>query len=99
MFSILSEAEKLGWSVTTGAVKCSPDFVRPITSEPELRQQLPVELHRPVKIFYSQVNVIKSAAFHARDLRLGCEIIKSRSPSVPTGLVRSFFVIGGVAVI
>jgi hypothetical protein len=64
MLSIFSEAEKLRQLVFADWVKRPPRLVRPIAGKPKLGQKLLVKSHRPLKILYSQINVIQPSGFH-----------------------------------
>src|SRR5437899_9547599 len=70
MMSIFDETKKLRRFVRTDTVECSPGFVGPIAGEAESGQKFAVKLHRSLKIFHPQINVIENSCFHLSRISL-----------------------------
>jgi hypothetical protein len=75
MMSIFGESKKLGRFVAAHGIKRSPGFIRAVTGETERRQQLAIKLHRLLKIFHPQINVIENTRSHLFDFRFSRRII------------------------
>ena len=70
MMSIFSKTKKLGRFVRTDTVECSPGFIRAIAGETKRGQKFAVKLHRSLKIFHPQINVIENSCFHLSRISL-----------------------------
>src|SRR5882757_8809608 len=82
MMSIFSESKKLGRLVAAHGIESSPCFVGAIAGETERGQQLSVKLHRSLKIFHPQINVIQNTRCHLLDFRFSRRIINFNADQI-----------------
>src|SRR2546430_14621650 len=75
MMSIFGESEKLRRFVAADRIESSPGFIRAISSEAEGGKKFAVKFHRPLKIFYPQINVVQNPRSHFLDFRFSRRII------------------------